>query len=128
MLNQVLEALFEVLVPAMVRAGSPKAALDLLVVVQHPPAVVRALAPVAKYLAGEPLATVLAQVQHFAAEYDEAKAEGLAAIVSGPGRALLAFDFDGVLSPIVDDPEKARILLEDNKFPFNSASSMADIN
>jgi len=34
--------------------------------------------------------------------------EGLAAIVSGPDRALLAFDFDGVLSPIVDDPEKAQ--------------------
>jgi hypothetical protein len=68
------------LVPAMVRAGRIKAALDLLVVVQHPPTVVRALAPVARYLPEEALATVLAQVQHFADEYDEAKAEGLAAL------------------------------------------------
>jgi len=34
--------------------------------------------------------------------------EGLAAIASCPDRALLAFDFDGVLSPIVDDPEEAQ--------------------
>jgi trehalose 6-phosphate phosphatase len=34
--------------------------------------------------------------------------EGLAAIVSCPDHALLAFDFDGVLSPIVDDPDKAQ--------------------
>lgn len=34
--------------------------------------------------------------------------EGLAAIASAPDRALLAFDFDGVLSPIVDDPDKAQ--------------------
>jgi trehalose 6-phosphate phosphatase len=33
---------------------------------------------------------------------------GLAAIASSPDRALLAFDFDGVLSPIVDDPEQAQ--------------------
>src|SRR6266849_6498521 len=33
---------------------------------------------------------------------------GLAAIVSSPDHALLAFDFDGVLSPIVDDPEQAQ--------------------
>ena len=33
---------------------------------------------------------------------------GLAAILSDPGRALLAFDFDGVLSPIVDDPADAQ--------------------
>jgi trehalose 6-phosphate phosphatase len=39
-----------------------------------------------------------------------AGAAGLAAIVSEPGRALLAFDFDGVLSPIVDDPELAEPL------------------
>jgi trehalose 6-phosphate phosphatase len=32
---------------------------------------------------------------------------GLAAIVSAPQRALLVFDFDGVLSPIVADPERA---------------------
>jgi trehalose 6-phosphate phosphatase len=32
---------------------------------------------------------------------------GLAAIVSAPQRALLAFDFDGVLAPIVADPERA---------------------
>jgi trehalose 6-phosphate phosphatase len=32
---------------------------------------------------------------------------GLAAIISDSGRALLAFDFDGVLSPIVDDPALA---------------------
>ena len=28
-------------------------------------------------------------------------------LVADPGRALLAFDFDGTLSPIVDDPEQA---------------------
>ena len=28
-------------------------------------------------------------------------------LVSDPGRALLAFDFDGTLSPVVDDPEQA---------------------
>jgi len=28
-------------------------------------------------------------------------------LVSDPGRALLAFDFDGTLSPIVDDPDRA---------------------
>jgi trehalose 6-phosphate phosphatase len=39
-----------------------------------------------------------------------AGAAGLAAIVSEPGRALLAFDFDGVLSPIIDDPELAEPL------------------
>lgn len=33
---------------------------------------------------------------------------GLAAIVRDPGHALLAFDFDGVLSPIVDDPDAAQ--------------------
>jgi trehalose 6-phosphate phosphatase len=34
--------------------------------------------------------------------------EGLAAIARDPRRALLAFDFDGVVSPIVDDPEQAQ--------------------
>ena len=34
--------------------------------------------------------------------------EGLAAIARDPQRALLAFDFDGVISPIVDDPEQAQ--------------------
>ena len=34
--------------------------------------------------------------------------EGLDAIASRPDRALLAFDFDGVISPIVEDPEKAQ--------------------
>jgi trehalose 6-phosphate phosphatase len=33
---------------------------------------------------------------------------GLAAIINDSGRALLAFDFDGVLSPIVDDPGLAQ--------------------
>lgn len=33
---------------------------------------------------------------------------GLTAIIGEPGRALLAFDFDGVLSPIVDDPAQAQ--------------------
>jgi trehalose 6-phosphate phosphatase len=37
-----------------------------------------------------------------------AGAEGLAAILADPGRALLAFDFDGVLAPIVPDPEQSR--------------------
>ncbi|WP_020574390.1 trehalose-phosphatase [Actinopolymorpha alba] len=32
---------------------------------------------------------------------------GLRALVEHPGEAMLAFDFDGVLSPIVDDPERA---------------------
>jgi trehalose 6-phosphate phosphatase len=35
---------------------------------------------------------------------------GLNAIVRDPRHALLAFDFDGVLSPIVDDPERAQAL------------------
>ena len=36
-----------------------------------------------------------------------AGAEALRSIVAQPGRALLAFDFDGTLAPIVDDPEQA---------------------
>ncbi|MEP7024063.1 MAG: trehalose-phosphatase [Actinomycetota bacterium] len=38
----------------------------------------------------------------------QAGSAGLTAIVSDPGRALLAFDFDGVLSPIVADPAQAQ--------------------
>jgi trehalose 6-phosphate phosphatase len=34
----------------------------------------------------------------------------LRALISDPRNALLAFDFDGVLSPIVDDPEQAQPL------------------
>lgn len=34
--------------------------------------------------------------------------EGLAAILADPGKAVLAFDFDGTLAPIVPDPEQAR--------------------
>jgi trehalose 6-phosphate phosphatase len=34
--------------------------------------------------------------------------EGLAAIKTRPGSALAAFDFDGTLAPIVDDPDSAR--------------------
>jgi trehalose 6-phosphate phosphatase len=37
-----------------------------------------------------------------------AGAAGLAAILADPGHALLAFDFDGVLAPIVADPEQSR--------------------
>ncbi|RAY11423.1 trehalose-phosphatase [Actinomadura craniellae] len=37
-----------------------------------------------------------------------AGAEGLAAIRKSPGEAVLAFDFDGTLSPIVEDPAAAR--------------------
>lgn len=33
--------------------------------------------------------------------------EGLAAILDNPARALIAFDYDGTLAPIVDDPAKA---------------------
>jgi trehalose 6-phosphate phosphatase len=33
---------------------------------------------------------------------------GLAALLGDPGRALVALDFDGTLSPIVDDPAAAR--------------------
>jgi trehalose 6-phosphate phosphatase len=33
---------------------------------------------------------------------------GLDAILANPGRALVAFDYDGTLSPIVDDPGSAR--------------------
>ena len=35
---------------------------------------------------------------------------GLTAVVNDPRHALLAFDFDGVLSPIVDDPDQAQPL------------------
>src|SRR5690606_3111779 len=38
-----------------------------------------------------------------------AGSEGLRAILEWPDRALLAFDFDGTLSPIVTDPAAARI-------------------
>lgn len=37
-----------------------------------------------------------------------AGAAGLAAIIAEPARSVLAFDFDGTLSPIVDRPEDAR--------------------
>lgn len=37
-----------------------------------------------------------------------AGAEGLSAIRARPEHALAAFDFDGTLAPIVDDPDKAR--------------------
>ncbi len=37
-----------------------------------------------------------------------AGAAGLSAIEARPGRSLIAFDFDGTLAPIVEDPEKAR--------------------
>lgn len=37
-----------------------------------------------------------------------AGAAGLTALLAVPGRALLAFDFDGTLAPIVADPEAAR--------------------
>jgi trehalose 6-phosphate phosphatase len=37
-----------------------------------------------------------------------AGAEGLSAITAEPGTALVAFDFDGTLAPIVDDPENSR--------------------
>ena len=35
---------------------------------------------------------------------------GLAALLAEPGRALIAFDFDGTLAPIVPDPADARVL------------------
>ncbi len=35
---------------------------------------------------------------------------GLAALLADPGRALIAFDFDGTLAPIVPDPADARVL------------------
>jgi trehalose 6-phosphate phosphatase len=33
--------------------------------------------------------------------------DGLAAVLADPGRTLVAFDYDGTLSPIVDDPTQA---------------------
>jgi trehalose 6-phosphate phosphatase len=39
-----------------------------------------------------------------------AGADGLAALLADPGRALVAVDFDGTLAPIVPDPEQARAL------------------
>jgi trehalose 6-phosphate phosphatase len=36
--------------------------------------------------------------------------DGLTALLSDPGRALIAVDFDGTLAPIVPDPEQARAL------------------
>ncbi|WP_084699637.1 trehalose-phosphatase [Streptacidiphilus anmyonensis] len=38
----------------------------------------------------------------------EAGAAGLAALAAEPGRAVVALDFDGVLAPIVPDPDSAR--------------------
>lgn len=38
----------------------------------------------------------------------QAGRDGLHAILSRPGKAVLAFDFDGTLAPIVPDPEQAR--------------------
>jgi len=38
----------------------------------------------------------------------DAGADGLAALLKNPGDAVVAFDFDGTLSPIVDDPAAAR--------------------
>ncbi|MDJ1137840.1 trehalose-phosphatase [Streptomyces iconiensis] len=38
----------------------------------------------------------------------EAGREGLAALLTDPGRAVLALDFDGTLAPIVADPRQAR--------------------
>src|ERR1700730_9169413 len=40
----------------------------------------------------------------------ESGAAGFAALCQRPAEALLAFDFDGTLSPIVDDPSQARPL------------------
>src|SRR5215470_7959167 len=37
-----------------------------------------------------------------------AGAQGLSSIKARPGDALAAFDFDGTLAPIVDDPDSAR--------------------
>jgi trehalose 6-phosphate phosphatase len=34
--------------------------------------------------------------------------DGLAALLAGPGQALIALDFDGTLSPVVSDPREAR--------------------
>lgn len=39
-----------------------------------------------------------------------AGAEGLSALTAQPGKALVAFDFDGTLAPIVEDPDAARAL------------------
>jgi trehalose 6-phosphate phosphatase len=42
------------------------------------------------------------------ASLTDAGAAGLAALLARPREALLAFDYDGVLAPIVDDPMQAR--------------------
>jgi len=34
--------------------------------------------------------------------------EGLAALIAAPARALIGLDFDGTLSPIIEDPAAAR--------------------
>lgn len=39
----------------------------------------------------------------------EAGRAGLAALLAGPSTALLAMDFDGTLSPIVPDPDRAKV-------------------
>ena len=68
------------LVPEMVRHGRVRAALDLLVVIQHPATVVRALVASAPDLPDEAVATLIGQVQHFGSEADESRGEALAAL------------------------------------------------
>jgi trehalose 6-phosphate phosphatase len=45
---------------------------------------------------------------HLAAPVTTAGADGLRAILTSPGQALIALDFDGTLAPIVDEPSMVR--------------------
>ncbi|MGC9495038.1 trehalose-phosphatase [Streptomyces sp. WG7] len=45
---------------------------------------------------------------HLPTPATEAGREGLDALLARPGRAVVAFDFDGTLAPIVADPDRAR--------------------
>ncbi|MFJ6662022.1 trehalose-phosphatase [Streptomyces sp. NPDC091377] len=49
-----------------------------------------------------------AYANHVPTPVTQAGRDGLEALLAGPGKAVIALDFDGTLAPIVPDPEQAR--------------------